>query len=834
MNLLIHGTKHGHKSNFNSNLRPLFALNDIRNGVNADTPIGESFYSLSFVNEGCIFSKYTIIRDTLRSHATGNIAFSLLIPFGKELSGKGAQVKHLLDLICKTYFHHYVVDNNINQNKNEIIHEDWNLINSILENYTVINNSESDEQFISGRKDPAYHYYQNEEELIQFLSYPYQEEYKEFEQILFINHSLIGEANPLNVIRNSGIEVNPDLVNPKFIFNYFKSEEGLTIRINDVVCRLGDISVRGNDKIHVHYDKKYHEPINAIGSLSDVVGSEIHKYFKKSGKKVSLNFDNLKLKPQVKSILFQLVKDDNLNESIVGAEVKLSSEKKWVKNLSREFKGSQIGEKFKISARMGTDWESEDNISISPETVDGNYSIVLYPVKRVKIEVCDSKNTNKRITDFKVLVDGQPKELVNNEISLKGTELNAPHSIQIEKDKYEKSELKTINPNNFNSSLEFDLIEIKPIEYKVILGAHGKIRSNKKSLTSKYSDGHDVKTDIKTNWVWSFVRFVPGDEEHTIVAKYKLNPAFIFTLIILPMILMGGSFITYNFFYNSAQEALTQQQIEQYTSGIELNKDTLESYKIRWEAQKSDFIESSISSDLFNPNGNANYDPLEETWNTLMERITRALELRENLNNLKLKRIRESQEFIQMHEIQNLLAPLDDKILLALVDSLEPYTDSIASENLSLINQRLKVTIDKIKTNDKKSDKKVENEDILNNASESSKSTDGVPVSKKKDKGNTLKNSPILDYISGNELKKEKLNDSLKSQLDDDLKKSIKICIDFWDLNTKDEYELKKYITKVGNDKYLKNSKLLRALNDPEIKKSKAREDKSIVLKKYE
>jgi len=132
MELIVHGTKQGYKSNFIPNVQPIFALGDIRNGVNNENPLGQSIYSLAFIRGGYIFTKYTIIRDTLRAYATGNIAFSLHLSSNRELEGKGASVKSLLDNLSKYYIDNYTRENNINRGETGLIQEDWGFVKEIM------------------------------------------------------------------------------------------------------------------------------------------------------------------------------------------------------------------------------------------------------------------------------------------------------------------------------------------------------------------------------------------------------------------------------------------------------------------------------------------------------------------------------------------------------------------------------------------------------------------------------------------------------------------------------------------------------------------------------
>ena len=113
MEILAHGTKGGYKSNLIPNKQAAFALGDIISG-NSEKTVGKYFYTLCFIKNGCVFTKYTILRDSLRSKSIGCIGFSLFLFSTKELVQKGRDVKSLLDQLSKYYIDHYTLDNNIN------------------------------------------------------------------------------------------------------------------------------------------------------------------------------------------------------------------------------------------------------------------------------------------------------------------------------------------------------------------------------------------------------------------------------------------------------------------------------------------------------------------------------------------------------------------------------------------------------------------------------------------------------------------------------------------------------------------------------------------------
>ena len=234
MEFVVNGTKGGFRIILYSTPNAPSIVGDIRNNSSSEDAVGKSLYAIAFAAGGCAYTKFLIIRDTLRSYSTGTIAFSLFLPSNKELVNKGADVKSLLDKVSLYYSDNYIRDNNINRGETTIIQEDWSFVDDILNKYREQDKTTKDEEQQFGTKDAAIIYYKNDVELLEYLDKPFQEEYSNYRQILFIDNNLRGKStDPINVLRNSGEElINIDLKNETCYLRNYSPSKNVTITVD--------------------------------------------------------------------------------------------------------------------------------------------------------------------------------------------------------------------------------------------------------------------------------------------------------------------------------------------------------------------------------------------------------------------------------------------------------------------------------------------------------------------------------------------------------------------------------------------------------------------------
>ena len=201
MNIIIHGTKGGYRVFYSSPNSPAIA-GDSRSAASSENPVGKSAFAIAFASNGCLLTKYVIVRDLMRSMSTGNVAFSIYLPNDKKLSG--ADVKSLLDKLSNHYCTKYAPENNLDN-----VYEDWSFVEEIASSFTIEDiSADNTEKIQQGTVDAAFVYYSSDEELQKYFNKPYQEEYSDYKQIFFVRNDLKNKPeNPLNALHHSNTSV---------------------------------------------------------------------------------------------------------------------------------------------------------------------------------------------------------------------------------------------------------------------------------------------------------------------------------------------------------------------------------------------------------------------------------------------------------------------------------------------------------------------------------------------------------------------------------------------------------------------------------------------------
>jgi len=465
MKILIHGRKNGYSVLYPKPTPTEFYsfASDIQslNANNYNVYYGKNFYTIAFVTNGYVFTKY-VIGDDVQRGQLGEIGISVFIPNTQKLSG--ADIKTLLDELINKYNRNYIFNNKIDEPKNDF---DWSIFSSLANGYDAKLQSRStqNDNVTSGTKDPAFQYYKSDSDLIEHFDKPFQEEYSDYKQILFIDSNLQGASNPLNIIKNSGIEVNPDLKNEHYYLDNFRQSKGVTITANGMSRsdEKGQNQIRLKWQGEINYSKDYHKPIFATGSISDPV-SEIHKYLEIYGNDIRIKYDAFKPDPETKSFTFD-VETKNDGTKVIDAEIQVDSQP-WQKITEVTFTGEELGEEHKIVARKGDSLISEV-VRITPK--DSSEASILLPLiekKVVKVTATDQENGNA-IYEFKVHITGKDFYMVTDEIEFVGDEIDKEWNIQIEKPKeYSSSENRMFCPAKDGYEINFKLrkAEKQPIE----------------------------------------------------------------------------------------------------------------------------------------------------------------------------------------------------------------------------------------------------------------------------------------------------------------------------------------------------------------------------------
>ena len=367
MEIVIHGTKDGYRQLHSTNADVAYVIaKDMRIGTNDDGSMGQSVYSLGFFTRGLAYSKYIIVKDTQRSSALGFIAFTLFLEHNKTL--EGSNIKKLLDDLSESYSKKYIVNNYLNRGEKTLIREDWSFVKNISDNYNEQSRSINYQQK-TGSKDPAIVYFKETQELPRYFDRPYQEEYENFKQIFFLaSNQKASNTNPLNVLRNSGQELNINLNNNYYkIFNLDPSKK-VIIKVNSKSIDANTL-IRDNSDLEISYstNNQLYETIEERGRL---LNDKIKKYLSKEGNGIRINYEAFTEQiPKTKTITIEPKKEGgtyfnpNLKLTCKG---NYSSDTLPVVNNKIDFKGEQINQQWEIKATGLLYHEEAKSITITP------------------------------------------------------------------------------------------------------------------------------------------------------------------------------------------------------------------------------------------------------------------------------------------------------------------------------------------------------------------------------------------------------------------------------------------------------------------------------------
>jgi hypothetical protein len=266
MEVIIHGTNGGYRIFYQTKNIPFSTARDVRRiDRNDGTPVRQTAYSLAFVENGCVYSKYVIVRDIERA-AVGNVAFTVYVPNTQKLSG--ADAKAIVDELAQEYSK-YIPDGRL-----ERVNEDWRFVDIIANKYKSRLIANYDEMQ-SGMQDAAFIYYTTDEELQKYFDAPYQDEYGPFKQVFFVKSDLQGKPeNPLNALRHSenNLTRQIDLDNPKYKLLFNQTAKGgvrIDVKANGNTCSNKD-KIHQKQELEISYSKPCFHTKTARGKWNEI------------------------------------------------------------------------------------------------------------------------------------------------------------------------------------------------------------------------------------------------------------------------------------------------------------------------------------------------------------------------------------------------------------------------------------------------------------------------------------------------------------------------------------------------------------------------------------
>jgi hypothetical protein len=709
---------------------------------------GKSLFSISFNGSGCIFTKYIVGYDTLRSNI-GNIGISVFMPSNSKMLG--ADVKVLLDDLVEIYTNNYCPDFKINNEKQE----DWSLFTSAAENFGRVEKCDTDENFKYGSRDAAFVLYSDDKELEKYLESPYQEEYKEYKQILFVNDysSILLQVVKHDQTANANLTGKIDLDNPSFKLREYhgQAKDGVSIEI----LSNGNKLLRNKDKIYrkdviyIKYSKKYYQDKEAKGGIYD---SNIREFLSISVNSNSIDVKkNVGLTPAEKTINIRVLNNQGTlfsGDNIIVKNFQSGVERQCV-NDSIIFLGEEQKDRWTISARIGN-FLGEQNFI--PEHINF-VELVLREVKILKLQVIDewgqliASDHNKAISYY----DDEIRILQTITISVSGYHTKIERFIpkdqpdlkiiKLEKRQHRPPEAKVIHKSERKLTV-LQLFSILSICMLIVFAVG----------YATYLFNNQATIDISS-----------GDSNSHLINK------------------------------------VVQKEIEKYVEGDSLLLNKLEKYKRDWASQKPQIIntESSVSEP---------YDSNEyRVWKRVDESLDRAIKKRKAIDDGNFAYFKDSD--VKFSAAQTTFRQSIMNVDESSYGILKSKWGNVSKLNLNeIVNSINKI----IRANPEGTTSGSSLVYPENEAHKTNNQSSGTPITNNESYGNQLSymESEIINYLKGVEFKGSILMEfKSRSNISKKLLSSVKLALEFWDIdNLRD---LKIYRGKVLNDEHLKKNSTL-------------------------
>jgi hypothetical protein len=370
MEIIITGTIGGWKVFYSKSTAPS-SIRDVRPQKRSEgpIPIGQTAYSIAIDTEGCVFTKYIIIKDQVRNEA-GNIAFSIFTKHNEKLSGQNINklldelaIKHKIEDIIKFNKYQDVLD------KENIIQESINRYERELKTVSMPNINPQ----LLGTAEAAFIYYSDVHLLEKYFDLPYQKEYYKYKLVFFVDDKLKDKhENPLNALRfdpSSDLTEAINLENPEYMILILRDD--IKVLVNGRACPNRS-KIKCNDDLELIYEVRYYDKKIFTGKLFElnqnlVEVNHLQNY-------VKILFDANQLSPSKHDILIDVV-DENMNP-VIGAKItcklldnSFNVHKKESYFISENgnnitFEGDEIGKRYEISVSKN---DSKNSTVIIPE-----------------------------------------------------------------------------------------------------------------------------------------------------------------------------------------------------------------------------------------------------------------------------------------------------------------------------------------------------------------------------------------------------------------------------------------------------------------------------------
>lgn len=490
MEIIIHGSKRGQQEFYNSNPQIKDVAKDFRSGsapkAVTEKAIGNELYGLSYSKVGVVFSKIIIILDIPRQGATGFVAFSLILK-SKEINAEN--IKSILDKYEESYFEYYnIIDNKITS----VYSDDSNFNKNLLDKLKVeYSNSISTETFAktnldyyqSGNKNPAYTYYDSEEDLLSYFNNPFWTEYRKNSMVYLIESKYKDTPeNPLNALRHTIEDNLTGIIDNKLKPFELKIEdlklpyENIEVELNSIPVESG-IYFRAQDTLKIKLKKNYFKAKIIEGKWDDV-----STYFEGADSVKTLKVDRIEFEPEPKKeVTINIMTDDGIpldcnfkfNINTFTSFFKEINGKK----ISVYFEGPQIKEEWRLVYISSDDslfeYTLKEYVTFIPEK-ESEITITLTREREIEIKNCDTKSS---VTDVKLVLTSEKKEELKNKggiVEFKGKQI------------YKDWKIKKYNPKDDSFRIETE--KISPFKTDSVI----KIKQRKRYTIGLEEDGKEL------------------------------------------------------------------------------------------------------------------------------------------------------------------------------------------------------------------------------------------------------------------------------------------------------------------------------------------------------
>jgi hypothetical protein len=851
MNIIIHGTKGGHRVFYSSPNSPAIA-GDSRSASSSENPVGKSAYSIAYTSNGCMLTKYVIVRDLIRNMSTGNVAFSVYLPNDQKLSG--TDVKSLLDKLSNHYCAQYAPENNLDN-----VNEDWSFVEKISSSFIIKHvSSYNTEKIQQGNVDAAFVYYSSEEELQKYFDAPFQEEYSNYKQIFFVSNDLQNKPeNPLNALHHSGNNLTGkiDLENPTYTILFNNNAKGgvkIDVKLNGS-SRSNKNKIRRKNDLEITWSKPYHKTVVQLGKYYEISP----EYIVVDNDERTVSIKEIELLDDEKTITLEI--KDRKGNPVTDPEIQIVTQyghKITQLTTILSFRGEDIGKHCTVLVKKGDNLFS-DPVFLTPEKQIG--TLIINLKERKKIEIT-ATNDNGIVYDFIVQIRGKVNNIRTREIEFIDDEIDKTWDIEISKNEkgvYYSGEAQFC-PNSDNK-VHIQLKKgryspPKPQSFRINAGEHGTISPYCPEY-SYHINGNDIdKKLIKPVKGYSFKGWKLNNDSGTLIAQYDKKKSFfrkkniiigliVSVIIYLVLVIWVAFFSTKS---DNPKPPINKFKIQMYVESDSLFYEKLNILKSNWEKQKPEesekgggilnlFIKSKKQPDIAKIN----------EWEKTNENIINAIKKRELIDAYNFSELKKQHYSAQQQQF---------KITLEKIDS-EKYKEvgtrlgNVSALTLNQIAYKIDSIVKALNSQEniqsgRTTDEHQENANAQNipaneNSTRSNSSGTGANSNSGSGKaGSTTSNNnsrsssgnrtgnqqnhqqisadkitEIKQYLKGNELNEQRLDEYKKtSGISDPLKASIRLCLDFWELdasgsdkNAKTYYSFRK---KIDADENLKDSKL--------------------------